>query len=138
MLSKIRKSLGSDEGFTLIELMVVILIIGILVAIAVPSFIAVRNRGYQAQAKSNLRNAVTAISTYGTDEEGDYSAVTAAILESDYEGNLDFIDGLQGAVVNAVYIESAGNDAFGLSIISQDGQTYTATKAAGAGIVYNF
>ena len=58
MLGRIRKSLENrEEGFTLIELLVVIIIIGILAAIAIPVFLNQRQKGYDAQAKSDVRAA---------------------------------------------------------------------------------
>jgi type IV pilus assembly protein PilA len=63
-MNKLR--LQSDSGFTLIELLVVVAIIGILAAIAIPQFSAYRKRGYEAQVKSDLRNAATAQEAYFT------------------------------------------------------------------------
>jgi len=68
MLARIRKSAEEkDQGFTLIELLVVIIIIGILAAIAIPVFLNQRKKGWDSQAKSDLRNAATAQETYLTD-----------------------------------------------------------------------
>ena len=70
MLARIRKAQEEREGgFTLIELLVVIIIIGILAAIAIPVFLNQRKKGYDAQVKSDLRNAATAEETYLTDNQ---------------------------------------------------------------------
>jgi type IV pilus assembly protein PilA len=74
MIARIRKSIEEkDQGFTLIELLVVIIIIGILAAIAIPVFLNQRTKGWDAQAKSDLKNMATAQETYLTDN-GTYTA----------------------------------------------------------------
>jgi type IV pilus assembly protein PilA len=79
MLARIRKAQEENEGFTLIELLVVIIIIGILAAIAIPVFLNQRNKGYDAQAKSDVRQLATLEETYLTDNNvyGTYANLTA-------------------------------------------------------------
>jgi len=59
-----------EKGFTLVELMVVILIIGILVAIAVPVYNAAKEKAYTNTCKANLRTIDGAIQTYNATYEG--------------------------------------------------------------------
>ena len=92
MLTVLRKRLAKDdEGFTLIELMVVVLIIAILIAIAIPTFLGARNRAQERSAQSNLRNALTAAKTIYTDNSTYVAATTAALEAAAPE--LDFVAG---------------------------------------------
>ena len=62
MLKKLRKS--NNKGFTLIELMIAMAIIGVLAAIAIPNFIAYRDKAYCSAAESDARNVTLAIAEY--------------------------------------------------------------------------
>jgi prepilin-type N-terminal cleavage/methylation domain-containing protein len=61
MLQKLR---GNSEGFTLIELMIVIAIIGILAAIAIPNFIAYRDKAFCSRAEADGQNILAALASY--------------------------------------------------------------------------
>lgn len=105
MLQRLQRRLQGERegGFTLIELMVVVLIIAILIAIAIPTFLGARQRAQDRAAQSNLRNALTAEKTHYTDTQ----AYTAAVATLDgIEAPLDWrADAVPAAnAVGAVYV----------------------------------
>ena len=74
--SRLRKQ---DEGFTLVELMVVVLVIAILIAIAIPTFLGARERAQDRAVQSDLRNALTASKVWYVDNE-DYLGTPAELM----------------------------------------------------------
>jgi type IV pilus assembly protein PilA len=90
-----------DKGFTLIELMVVVLIIAILLAIAIPTFLGAQNKAKDRSAQSSARNALTNAKTIFADT-GVYSDVTAAKLTAS-EPSLNFLAGAAVPVAPVKY-----------------------------------
>ena len=74
----------NEKGFTLIELMIVVVIIGILAAIAIPNFIAMQNRAKEGSTKSNMHTLQLASEDYGVQNDGVY----AVTLDGTHIGNL--------------------------------------------------
>jgi prepilin-type N-terminal cleavage/methylation domain-containing protein len=74
------KMFRKDEGFTLVELMVVVLIIGILVAIAIPVFNAARSNAQEKSCFANQRTVDGAARTYAAENSGNLPATVAALV----------------------------------------------------------
>jgi len=70
---------GGEAGFTLIEVVVVMLIIGILAAIAIPNFNSVREEAYISTMKSDLHSLRLAQELYNVDPEGEYASDIAEL-----------------------------------------------------------
>jgi type IV pilus assembly protein PilA len=111
MLNALRKRMQDDKGFTLIELMVVVLIIAILIAIAIPTFLGLRERAQDRAAQSDLRNAMTAAKAFYTDDET-YTNFNVAAAEAT-EPSLNWVAGAPAVDTDQTGIDgdTAGNTA---------------------------
>lgn len=139
MNKAIRKRLAGSEGFTLIELMVVVMIIAVLIAIAIPSFLGFRKSAQDRSAQSDIRNVLLSEKAYWL-ENGDYTQTAAHItaLEPNAVINADpavgvYID-LNGASADIVCMTrtAASGNSFSIWESSTAGTYYGATNLSGA------
>ena len=112
----IRRRLGfeRDDGFTLIELMVVVLIIAILIAIAIPTFLGAQNRARDRGAQSDLRNGITAVKTIATDHAGYFlNGSNTPLMAADIPGAepaIDFDDTSATTLLVLIKTSAGGTD----------------------------
>jgi type IV pilus assembly protein PilA len=133
MLQKLieRRQKGNEEGFTLIELMVVVLIIAILIAIAIPTFLGARERAQNRSAQSNVRNALTAEKTTYTDTQT-YTATSATL--TGIEPSLTYVTAIPAKGSKEVYVAvNAGADTVFLGAQSASGKCYYLKDSAASG-----
>jgi type IV pilus assembly protein PilA len=120
-ISLARRRRDDEQGFTLIELMVVVLIIAILIAIAIPTFLGARQRAQDRAAQSDLRNGLTAEKTVYTDNQS-YSNDTTTAGMKGIESSLDWGGKLTVVVGDAVTAGDKG--VVCLSEASKSGKTF--------------
>ncbi len=110
-----------EDGFTLIELMVVVLIIAILIAIAIPTFLGARERAQDRAAQSSLRNGLTGAKVIFTDSE-DYGDANVTALQA-AEPSLEFTEA-ESTDQNMVSVSSSASNLFGAAALSNSGKCF--------------
>jgi type IV pilus assembly protein PilA len=113
-----------DEGFSLIEVLVVILLIGVLAALALPAFIGQRSKGEDTDAKSDARNLVSHLEAFHATEKT-YAADQAKDSDDIKKSGLSL-----GGEPGEVDITEGDEDTYTIVATSQSGGTFTVSKDA--------
>lgn len=87
MLRYSRKLAQENNGFSLIELLIVVIIIGVLASISIPAFLGQRERAQSAAVQSDLRNAATSATACAADNSGSYANCQVSVLSATYDFN---------------------------------------------------
>jgi type IV pilus assembly protein PilA len=129
-----RYRMWGHAGFTLIELMVVVMVVGVLLAIALPTFLGVRSRGQDAVAKSHLRTAVGAARA-GSADPATIGNLTAAVLAGE-EGSLTYLSSPTVSSRPTEVSVKAGATAWGAAVKSASGACFLAKINTAGQVTY--
>ena len=113
-----RRHFASEQGFTLVELLVTMLILGLLAAVAIPEFFSQVHKASDAEAKVAARTAETAIEAYAIDHDGHYAGADPAALRA-IEPTLNGDD---------VAVDLAAADRYEVSVTSSTGNAFHVTR----------
>lgn len=132
----LKRRANGEKGFTLVELLVVVIIIGILAAVSVPIYLNQRKSAWNSSVQSDVKNASLAIETAMTANNGDLSKVipSAGIpckAPSCVTSNGDKITISEG---NTLTIKASG-DTYTIEGVNSHGGTHKFTYSSDNGVV---
>jgi type IV pilus assembly protein PilA len=128
LMSTMRQRRKHDEGFTLIELMVVVMIIAVLLAIAIPTFLGSQNKAKDRSAQSSLRNGLTAAKSIYTDGQDYNKATIAAVV-----GPPAYVAGALAAAEPALTFQVAASTDPKTVSVATSVSSYAAASKSGSG-----
>jgi type IV pilus assembly protein PilA len=134
MINKLRVRAQSESGFTLVELLVVMLILGLLAAIAIPAFFNQRDKARDADAKEAVRTAQTGMETYATDNGNSGYAGTPANVKAAIQNIEPTLTDTPGS---SLVVSGNDQDEYTLTVTSATGNTFSIARSNTGATTYS-